>query len=495
MATDFEIFMTTEMALRRALIKKADAGGYDGDPNDGGAPANIQLAPIGSWFREETAEKWWTKTETVWEEQSGSDAAQDIVIFQPGGTEAGPVTFNAWGDLVARIANIRAAAGSTKDISIVFDDSITSPAVVPAGGPYDMERVEWVAALGQQVAVSIADGASFTGLRNFRGFITVRNLNTVSAADASWASGEIITLSENASIATVAGGQPFYDSGSLGGGGFVILRLRDGATFNQGDTGTVLDLSVVGTTLLIIASGNTAVPFSGIDGVVGTTLSTQVESIFQWAIPPGWLGTVIAPSVAFRAGVIPKPFRLAASTVPIVTFAPGEWLRFDVSGGVVAQVLPDIVGPLFTPGAFMVVSEESGSTGLTLAPFAGNTINGSASAIPVPAGSSLLLISDSVSNWQVVGEFVPSQSQRSRRFKFTAPTLGDNWVVTIPDDGMSSAIYAVSAHISNPANPAAPIISQPYDVEADRTTTTFILRTAGDVPAGTIFDIFIEDAS
>lgn len=49
------------------LLTKAITG-YDADPNLGGAPSIIQNAVLGTWFREETAAKWWRKTETVWEE-------------------------------------------------------------------------------------------------------------------------------------------------------------------------------------------------------------------------------------------------------------------------------------------------------------------------------------------------------------------------------------------------------------------------------------------
>jgi hypothetical protein len=61
----FEDFVTLELPRRSAHLTK-DITSYDGDPNDGGAPAIIQSAPLGSWFREETAGKWWRKTETNW---------------------------------------------------------------------------------------------------------------------------------------------------------------------------------------------------------------------------------------------------------------------------------------------------------------------------------------------------------------------------------------------------------------------------------------------
>lgn len=67
--TAFEDFLQLELPRRSALLTLGITG-YDGDPNDGGAPSIIQNAPFGTWFREETLARWWRKTETVWEQQN-----------------------------------------------------------------------------------------------------------------------------------------------------------------------------------------------------------------------------------------------------------------------------------------------------------------------------------------------------------------------------------------------------------------------------------------
>ena len=66
----FEDYVQVELPRRSVTLTKSITG-YDGDPNDVGAPDIIKVAPFGTWFREETAGKWWRKTETVWEEQGG----------------------------------------------------------------------------------------------------------------------------------------------------------------------------------------------------------------------------------------------------------------------------------------------------------------------------------------------------------------------------------------------------------------------------------------
>lgn len=77
--TAFEDFLQAEFPLRSTLLKATDTGGYDGDPNDGGAPAIISGAPLGTWFREETAGKWWRKTETTWEEQNTGESGSKSI--------------------------------------------------------------------------------------------------------------------------------------------------------------------------------------------------------------------------------------------------------------------------------------------------------------------------------------------------------------------------------------------------------------------------------
>jgi hypothetical protein len=49
----FEDFVNLELPRRRPLLTVAITG-YDGDPNDGGAPDILKNAPVGSWYLQET---------------------------------------------------------------------------------------------------------------------------------------------------------------------------------------------------------------------------------------------------------------------------------------------------------------------------------------------------------------------------------------------------------------------------------------------------------
>jgi hypothetical protein len=73
----FEDFVNLELPRRSALLTKAITS-YDADPNLGGAPAIIQGAPLGTWFYEETANKWWRRkgaAPTTWSDQTSGGAA------------------------------------------------------------------------------------------------------------------------------------------------------------------------------------------------------------------------------------------------------------------------------------------------------------------------------------------------------------------------------------------------------------------------------------
>jgi hypothetical protein len=50
MATPFETYIQTELPQRPVLLTPGNCGGYDADPNAGGAPAKIQGAPLGTFY-------------------------------------------------------------------------------------------------------------------------------------------------------------------------------------------------------------------------------------------------------------------------------------------------------------------------------------------------------------------------------------------------------------------------------------------------------------
>jgi hypothetical protein len=78
--TAFESFINTELPRRSSLLTKVITG-YDADPNLVGAPAILKNAPLGSWFYEETAQKWWRKRSVApadWSDQTAGGGAAAI---------------------------------------------------------------------------------------------------------------------------------------------------------------------------------------------------------------------------------------------------------------------------------------------------------------------------------------------------------------------------------------------------------------------------------
>ena len=84
---DLQNTFNIEMPRRSPTLTNAIVA-YDADPNLGGAPAILQVAPLSTWFYEETAARWWRKKDssfTGWVDQTGGAA--------PGGTDT-QIQFN-----------------------------------------------------------------------------------------------------------------------------------------------------------------------------------------------------------------------------------------------------------------------------------------------------------------------------------------------------------------------------------------------------------------
>jgi hypothetical protein len=74
--TAFEDFVNTELPQRATMLTSSNTGGFTGDPNGGGAPAKVQVAPKGTWFLDDASGDLWQKliqtTPTSWTLVGGS---------------------------------------------------------------------------------------------------------------------------------------------------------------------------------------------------------------------------------------------------------------------------------------------------------------------------------------------------------------------------------------------------------------------------------------
>jgi len=119
--TAFEDFVNTELPRRPAQLNQTITG-YDGDPNDGGAPAILQGAPAGTNFLQATGNVYWRKRTTVadsWEQNDSIGpwaevVGDDLYVGGVGADDSNPGTqakpFETMAAAIAEAAVIQAAA-------------------------------------------------------------------------------------------------------------------------------------------------------------------------------------------------------------------------------------------------------------------------------------------------------------------------------------------------------------------------------------------------
>jgi hypothetical protein len=325
-------------------------------------------------------------------------------VYQPGGT-AGANVYTDW-------ATLYAALDATEGIrEILFDDSFTSPAVIPAGA-YDMTGVVWrgfpAIASGTFASVSMADGSTFTGLRWIQGPMILTGNNAATAHVSDFGASDVLRV-ENFAYLYQVGAAPMFEVSA----NFVSIVLDDSGLFNLGPV-----LTVVGSqTLTTFIGENSNVGANTMTGPAGATWSQLYSSVYGRVSQPqgNWSGVISTLIGWARLHVDPQP-----PNVRTGPFTVGENFgieRCDTSGGGFQVTLRDIAGGnLETTGMQCVIAEVSGSPGLTVAPFAGDTIAGGAGAVTVPAGGALRFISDGISNWDIISSYDPAAAVAVERY-------------------------------------------------------------------------------
>lgn len=123
--TAFEDFVGAELPRRVAVLTPAMCGDYDGDPNDGGAPAILDNAPIGTHYFYATNSSFWRKNALGagnWELAGASAAGSDRELqFNDAGILGGAtgITFTSGGgidfDIIEGITFQGGAGASQQD--------------------------------------------------------------------------------------------------------------------------------------------------------------------------------------------------------------------------------------------------------------------------------------------------------------------------------------------------------------------------------------------
>jgi hypothetical protein len=353
----------------------------------------------------------------------------NCLVYRPGSGLTGPVIFDTWASLIAELTVLRVSANGGGCYQIAFDDSLVSPAVVPAGA-YDMTDVEWIATQptpgggGAGVAVSVVEGVTFTGLRTFSGPLAVSNLATATVPNTDLADGDQITVRDGADL-TSTGGVAFYAGVGLVATDLVTVVLTEQGTFGGGGTGIVFALTVVGTSVLLFQGRNSGANPGTLSSIAGSFIVIGIESTSSFlGLPQAAVLGTLSFTVTDRWQLDVPAVRVGAGTID-----SNELNRLDSSGGGFTATLEPISAAVFsTRGKWVIVKDVGGTAGALVAPGGGDTIDGVAASVALPANGSLLFVSDGVSNWSMIGSAA------------VVTTIDSNCLVYRPGSGLTGPV-------------------------------------------------------
>jgi hypothetical protein len=391
--SDFETFVALELPRRPTLLTVVITG-FDGDPNDGGAPAIISDAPVGTFYLRETPVILYQKqTPSAYTPVGGG--ASSSFVYQQGGGGVGPVVFEDWATLVSALDDARVAGGPAPGgaFDILFDDSIVTPLVVPSGAA-DMTAVNWkgLPRPGEfRAAVSVSEGASFTRLRKLGQNIEV-TFTGATPAVADFTNNDVFSV-DGVSRLQSTGTGPFIDIGAV----VCFVLAEDGSFMASGTTPTV-NLST-GATVLALPTNNSIIGDDFFSGVVGSVLffSLQEASSTASLVQPAFLGVRDA---SFDGTTRWNPF--ITRTTFVTSVNAGAAYKFDTSSGAIPQTMPD--ADTFYNGDTVFFKKDAGVEDMIFTPFAGNTFDGSTDPILLSPsdGSVLFMRSEIDADWTVL---------------------------------------------------------------------------------------------
>lgn len=308
-------------------------------------------------------------------------------VFRPGGVATENV-YTTWPTLMTALGLVQ----GTK--TILFDDSVSSPCTIPAGGPYGMEDTEWLALNGgPAVAITVSAGVSFTGLRRFRGNMDIACAAAGPVSD--FVDGDQVFLSEGVNISSNAA-TPMFD-GAAAPAASVVTFFMDNATLGAGGFGNpVIDWTVVGTTLSLSLGSGVTVNANTLGVAAGVTLTPIYRST-----SPTISGTqvnvagTVTPSNLTHPRYIPRSANMATGS------AIGEIVRCDPSGAGFTVTLPLIT--VFNANQHLVVKNVTNSANvITIDGNGAQTVDGAANTTIAAGFGSVTLVSDGVSNWDII---------------------------------------------------------------------------------------------
>lgn len=325
---------------------------------------------------------------------SQSGIAADVVVFRPGGVATENVV-TTWDQAVAKLGQLQGIR------TLEFDDSLSSPIVIPAGGPYDMTNVIWSGSAGTEApSVHVQEGASFTKLRQFdnRVFVTFTGTTPpVSDFDVTSLGPDTIFIDHGAMI-TTSGAGPFFRLSMPAVSG-VVLAVQVGGVLATG-TNAVIDLAVPGAVLVLpVAGGFTDVQSGTISGVVGSTcvMIVGAAGIVQASEDqPAFLGTLVPQNVTKERRY---PTQTLAAPDQVLT-ETSQLVIIDATVGFTIT-LPAAFNHRGESISLKIINALPAPMVIAAAP--GDTIDGAASAAMATPFAFMQVTSDGVSSWWITG--------------------------------------------------------------------------------------------
>lgn len=281
--------------LGRLTVNHVEICEVDADPS-GGTPG-----PVGTIAIDSSTGTIYTKTgalDTAWSEVGtgggGGSGGGDILVYRPGAATSGNV-YGTWAELMT------AAGSSTSQVVVHFDDSITSPAPVPAGThTFSFGAVfkgQSAGVSGPSTSVEFADGAVIEGVWKFD---TSLELVSVSSSPVVEVPADTVVLLRDDIHVRADGTAPFFAvsdpgprvfglfSADFETGSSPVVSVTDPAgfagvtTFEQASVADDTLASVAGSTIsLIISSPDSSASTvqSGISGTLAFSLASPAESV------------------------------------------------------------------------------------------------------------------------------------------------------------------------------------------------------------------------
>jgi len=255
--------------LGRITVNTVEICEVDGAPAAGGGTP----APVGTMALDSASGSAYTKTgalDTDWTEvgSSGPSAASEsLLVYRPGAATSGNV-FGTWGDLMTQVASVDGP------VTIHLDDSVTSPAPVPAGthtfpfGAVFQGQSPSVSA--RSVEVEFADGAEIVGVWRFE---TSLQLVSVSTSPVVIVPPDAVVLARDDVHFRADGTAPFFEVADASAH---IISLFS-STFETG-VSPVVSLTTAGAFVGIVGFDQAIIPDDVISSVAGTTVFLSIST-------------------------------------------------------------------------------------------------------------------------------------------------------------------------------------------------------------------------